>query len=475
MKKAKLILSALGALCLMLSADSLLAREDVVAIFEATGSRDPGTSCVDDPDALDGRALYFPASDRSYYGWYSLHTQRSVTAGEYEIRFRLKVEDNTCKDPIFHVYGGERHFQIKGADFKAPNAYQEFTIPYPMAPGQWKATIRSDLRKLAGPPAWVDRITIVRKRAFSESETLAAGGSERLSDPRLQPHDGIRVWFVKGLYYQHYRILEALKAIDAKVDFAWTPRPPSGLDGVGLDGTSKVLTGEAAAKKELADALKEAQSLRPAESLDLLAGADDLSDLQLESKEVIAARRKARERDERYAHALSYDLIVLCNVEADNLSLSQRALIQDAVKAGAGLLLIGGPFAFGRGEWDSSGILSDLLPLTPAGPRDLRSLPAFAPLSSREGGILGPIPTAEPLPRALWIHRGEPKPDSMIELAADGIPVLLVRQYGRGRIAMLAGTVLGEPPSGETAFWDWREWPGMMEKVLRWLLPSETW
>ena len=74
--------------CAVLAAWSLTSRaattgETVVAVYEATWSQDPGTKCVDDPDALDGKALYLPASDQVYYRWYSLTANFSVLAGDY--------------------------------------------------------------------------------------------------------------------------------------------------------------------------------------------------------------------------------------------------------------------------------------------------------------------------------------------------------------------------------------------------------
>ena len=135
--------------------------ETVVAVLEATWSQDPGTSCIDDPDALDGKALYLPASDQVYYRWYSLTAGTSVLAGDYAIRFRLKVDDNGPHKPVFQADDYRTTIDVKGSDFKAARTYQEFTIPFSTPPGQWKAPISCRLRHLAGPAGWADRITIV--------------------------------------------------------------------------------------------------------------------------------------------------------------------------------------------------------------------------------------------------------------------------------------------------------------------------
>lgn len=465
--------------CAVLAALSLTGHaagtgETVAAVYEATGSQDLGTKCVDDADALDGKALYLPASEEVYYRWYSLTANFPVLAGDYEVRFRLKTDDNTAEKPIFQADDYRTTIEVKGTDFKAARTYQEFTLPYSTPPGQWKATINCRLRRMVGPATWVDRLTVVCKHRLTEAETLTAGGFQRLAEPKPVAHDGLRVWFVKGLYYEHYRILEALTAMNAKIDFAWTPRPPGGLDGLSIDGQRKALTGDAAIAKEKADALVEAKKAEHAlddKMIDML-DSDEVAGVDLESQEDKTARQSAQERQARYTHALGYDLIVLCNVEAENLSLPQRALIQDAVKAGAGLLLIGGPFAFGRGLWNESEILSDLLPLTPTGERDLQPLPAFTPLTARTDGPLAKRVGGGDSPTVRWVHRGTPKPDVTIELSAGDTPVLLTRVYGRGRIALLAGTVLGEPAAGQVAFWDWPGWPEMIGRVVQELLPD---
>lgn len=464
--------------CLSLFALSLACRaattgETVVATYEATWSQDPGTKCADDPDALDGKALYLPASDEVYYRWYSLTANFPVLAGDYEVRFRMKVDDNSAEKPIFQADDYRTTITVKCSDFKTARTYQEFTLPHSTPPGQWKSTINCRLRRMVGPATWVDRLTVVCKHRLTEAETLAAGGFERIADPKPVAHDGLRVWFVKGLYYEHYRILEALTAMNAKIDLAWTPRPPGGLDGLSIDGQRKALTGDAAIAKEKADALVEARKAEHAlddKMIDML-DSDEVAGVDLESQEDKAARQSAQERQTRYAHAMSYDLIVLCNVEAENLSLPQRALIQDAVKAGASLLLIGGPFAFGRGLWNESEILSDLLPLTPTGERDLQPLAAFTPLTARTDGLLAKLVGGDS-PAVCWVHRGTPKPGVTIELSAGDTPVLLTREYGRGHIALLAGTVLGEPAAGQVAFWDWPRWPEVMKTVVQQLLPE---
>ncbi|MDP6111278.1 MAG: HEAT repeat domain-containing protein [Planctomycetota bacterium] len=53
--------------------------------------------------------------------------------------------------------------------------------------------------------------------------------------------------------------------------------------------------------------------------------------------------------------------------------------------------------------------------------------------------------------------------------------MLIVGRHGRGRTAVFAGTVNGEPPEGVTAFWLWHDWPQLLANTIEWLIgPGRT-
>ena len=47
--------------------------------------------------------------------------------------------------------------------------------------------------------------------------------------------------------------------------------------------------------------------------------------------------------------------------------------------------------------------------------------------------------------------------------------VLIVGNYGKGRVAVFAGTPMGVPPKGQTPFWTWAGWPRLMKQTADWL------
>ena len=105
---------------------------------------------------------------------------------------------------------------------------------------------------------------------------------------------------------------------------------------------------------------------------------------------------------------------------------------------------------------------------------DLKPLAQAAPLQLEKKGFVpmnGLDWKAPPL--VMWMHQAQAKPGATVELTAGGQPALVTWEYGKGRVAALSATVLGEPPAGGMAFWDWPDWPNCMERVARWLLPRK--
>jgi hypothetical protein len=58
------------------------------------------------------------------------------------------------------------------------------------------------------------------------------------------------------------------------------------------------------------------------------------------------------------------------------------------------------------------------------------------------------------------------KPDATVHVTAGGNPVILTRPFGKGKVCFVAAAPLGDAPMGETAFWDWPEWPKLMAGLL---------
>ena len=68
-----------------------------------------------------------------------------------------------------------------------------------------------------------------------------------------------------------------------------------------------------------------------------------------------------------------------------------------------------------------------------------------------------------------WRHRVTPKPGAVVAVTAGGEPVLITGTYGQGRVAVFAGTALGEPNGQEVPFWQWSDWPRLLQNTITWV------
>ena len=401
-------------------------------VYPATWSNDPGAKVVDDPDAINGKALECPATEKTWGTWYTFTSGYTMDfhPGEYEVRYRLKVEDNTKHDQAFDlgVENGGVWEHPRCTDFTEAGKYQEFVYQFTI-----KLPVLNicTVRKYAGKRAWIDRITVTQKRLYTEAEQLTFAKFVRPENPTLVPHEGTRVWFAKGLYYKLYHLQEVLDARKAAVSYAYIIRGQRGSALAGFPLEGKPL----GPKAPLADPDEEKADLRPPPP-------------------------------GPYEQVMSYDLIVLCDIDLEAFTVPQRAMIQDFVRAGGGLLVVGGPFAFGRGGMEHSTLLEPLLPVTTTGEFDLQPLPAPAPLQPVKGHIAKDGLAWAQHPTVLWLHHAQPKKGATVEMTAGGLPALVTWEYGKGRVAALTATVLGEPP---TPCWEWADWPKLMTNVVQWL------
>jgi hypothetical protein len=117
-------------------------------------------------------------------------------------------------------------------------------------------------------------------------------------------------------------------------------------------------------------------------------------------------------------------------------------------------------------------MLADLLPVK-LHDYDLRPVGVDKPLPLQggEGGFLSGVGRGGPA--ALWLHEVEPKPGSTVQLKAGDRPALVTGTAGKGRVAVLTITPLGEAPADVRVWWQWPGWPTVMTKTAEWLLKKE--
>ncbi len=147
--------------------------------------------------------------------------------------------------------------------------------------------------------------------------------------------------------------------------------------------------------------------------------------------------------------------VVLADVAAgpdDCLPPHLIADIERAVREGASLLVLGGPFALGKGAYAGTP-LEELLPVTLVGPWELRRFDDPQPLDAVAGQAA-----------VRWYHEVSPRAESRVPLRAADRPMAVSWQLGEGRVGVFLGTTLGDEAdfAGTQPFWDWDGWPSLL-------------
>ncbi len=283
--------------------------------------------------------------------------------------------------------------------------------------------IIDNIETISAPiPAMKNHRTLIPALLLSLTLCCASRGdpavAEALSFPPPAP---LRVLVVHGLWTADYRLTEALQAAGGAIMdsvYTWDGSAGSGWPGPGDQGGGG-MAGFPATLGELA----------------------------------------------------RYHVVIAANVNGKSLSSAAPRLVA-YVRQGGSLLVLGGRFALGKQVADSP--LAEILPAACPGSGRWNSDLTHAP----QGLAVAPGPAAAalgipdlgaPAPLVYWSHAVEPKPGAQVALVAGDRPLLVVGEAGKGRAAVYAGTVMGDPPEPALAFWNHAAWPAVAARVIGWL------
>ena len=225
----------------------------------------------------------------------------------------------------------------------------------------------------------------------------------------LAAHPGTNVWFAQGLYHDYYRLNTVLKDLPGPVTVDRAVHFKVGQHPTGFQ------------------------------------------DAAFPSAERLA----------------QVDLVIIADVDLITFRVPERDRLRGWVEAGGRLLMLGGTYAFGSGDWHLSDLLAPLYPAEIPGRYDLQPVGVEKAVKLEPVGSLAQkIDWTKP-PVVLWQHVMKAMPDATVHVTAGGHPVILTRPYGEGQVCFITAAPLGDAPAGATAFWDWPEWPRLMGAVLR--------
>lgn len=174
-----------------------------------------------------------------------------------------------------------------------------------------------------------------------------------------------------------------------------------------------------------------------------------------------------------FAALYRHSVVVLNNVDAEALDDEMQYMLAEYVKAGGGLLVLGGYYGFGLGGWDQSPTLREMLPVIMTGPFDLQPTRGSGTLRDGPGGLYEETDFSL-AGEVAWLHRFTAKPGAQAQAWAGQAPFIVTGRYGQGRVAAVSGTVLGQPAGpGCVLFWRTPAWEECLARLLAWLSESD--
>ncbi|NQU40538.1 MAG: hypothetical protein HQ523_11340 [Lentisphaerae bacterium] len=172
-----------------------------------------------------------------------------------------------------------------------------------------------------------------------------------------------------------------------------------------------------------------------------------------------------------YEELLDYTVIILGGADKDALGVVGVEMLADFLRAGGGMIVLGGPEAYAKAGLQGSD-LEELWPVSAvADPFDLSNLNG-APIEVATNAPFLVDLDWSAKPAVAYQHRVTVKPWATTILTAGGQPFLVVGQAPGcpGRVACVLGAPMGTLEEGTTPFWTWEDWPYLMRQVYWWVM-----
>jgi len=172
-----------------------------------------------------------------------------------------------------------------------------------------------------------------------------------------------------------------------------------------------------------------------------------------------------------YDELFAYNAVVLSDVNFKAIGDIGFEMLCDYVAQGGSLVVAGGPYALGNGEFEDTRFL-DVMPAKLSGPFDLKWAgkgKSWDLVAAKADDPLLARVSFEQKPKVFWHHFVTPKADTQVVLTAGGKPALILGRYGKGKVALFTLSPTGKEAPGEIAWWNWNGWFPLVKNVFTWL------
>jgi len=172
-----------------------------------------------------------------------------------------------------------------------------------------------------------------------------------------------------------------------------------------------------------------------------------------------------------YDELFAYNAVVLSDVNFKAIGDIGFEMLCDYVAQGGSLVVAGGPYALGNGEFEDTRFL-DVMPAKLSGPFDLKWAgkgKSWDLVAAKADDPLLARVSFEQKPKVFCHHFVTPKADTQVVLTAGGKPALILGRYGKGKVALFTLSPTGKEAPGEIAWWNWNGWFPLVKNVFTWL------
>jgi len=170
-------------------------------------------------------------------------------------------------------------------------------------------------------------------------------------------------------------------------------------------------------------------------------------------------------------HVMDHHLVIVSSINASQFGDNGQVLV-DFVKNGGSVLFLCGSYSFGDQSGKSA--LATMVPLEFAdeGSSRLETEQVSESVELKAGPDYSakqlPGVTPDNPPRIYSYYKVKPKPTAKVLLVAgEGEPILIVDNFGKGRVAVFAATCRGYPKQSQTPYWRWDGWPALLAETVR--------
>jgi hypothetical protein len=353
--------------------------------------------------------------------------------GSWDIYAVMKINDNSGSEPVAYFTGKsisawERRI-IKSNEFSKADTFCEFKLPNQAITSTGLEVTANKIK--TDKKIWIKSFIFRYQggfpfRKYAEKKFGAP--------PKFEFPQELTIRVVNGLYYPYYQLDKVIKKLKCKVYNQYVMK---------YYGKQKVMN------ESDAQIYYRTGKQRHV---------DDPKDLWFWKKD------------------FNCNVIIIVNASAEGFSPKDRYYINEFVKQGGVLIYLSGPSCL-KGNYEIGTFFEDLLPVDfkkiPKNWVKAKGITGAKLIPEKDFAIIKELPWDKEA-QVYYYYQCEPKKGAKVHISAEGYPLLISQNYGKGKTFLWLGTVLGGPDKNNpkdsdlkwVPFWEWPGWQDLLIKII---------